>query len=80
LLYLSSWRDLQRWSQATAFWLFDKPEITPLPIPTNVETAPWPSQPPRFFKSFVLNDELTEIGWEDRVCGNSRLLLVLRHF
>jgi hypothetical protein len=40
LLYLSSWRDLQRWSQATAFWLFDKPEITPLPIPTNVETAP----------------------------------------
>ena len=40
MLYLSSWRDLQRWSQATAFWLFDKPEITRLPIPTNVETAP----------------------------------------
>jgi hypothetical protein len=40
LLYLSSWRDLQRWSQAAAFWLFDKPEITPLPIPTNLETAP----------------------------------------
>jgi hypothetical protein len=40
LLYLSSWRDLQRRSQATAFWLFGKPEITPLPIPTNFETAP----------------------------------------
>jgi hypothetical protein len=40
LLYLSSWRDLQRWSQATASWLFDKPEITPLPIPTNLATAP----------------------------------------